>query len=187
MHVLLTGGDLARLLQRDRCRELDLVRRLGNWGLHEGWLEEAQAKASIRYLHGFLTWLYESYAIRGECEPPLSAFREEYIPEFFPSKRKELQGDGFDSGKQMKWSPWLEVMRSIIAFLLSILFSPLLITAALIRSKQAPSRVNIQDEVGYRASFSFNDFESRSDVYEGTMNLTVPEPQIYSRRGIAPH
>ena len=80
LYLLLTGGDLARLLSPTRCKELDVVRRMGNRGLHEDWLDEPQAKTALRYLHGFLSWLYESYTREHEAQIPISPFRVGQIP-----------------------------------------------------------------------------------------------------------
>ena len=80
LYLLLKGGDLARMLSPTRCKELDVVRRMGNRGLHEDWLDEPQAKTALRYLHGFLTWLYESYSRERETKIPIPPFRVGQIP-----------------------------------------------------------------------------------------------------------
>ena len=80
LYLLLTGGDLARFLSPTRCRELDVVRRMGNKGLHEDWLDEPQAKKSLQYVHGFLVWLYESYTLDEEHDLPIAPFRVGNIP-----------------------------------------------------------------------------------------------------------
>jgi hypothetical protein len=95
LYLLLTGGDLARFLSTTRCRELDVVRRLGNKGLHEDWLDERQAKKSLQYVHGFLVWLYESYTLDEEYDLPIAPFRVGNIPNY--SSQVEALSDGLSN------------------------------------------------------------------------------------------